>query len=76
MPHLLLTTAPSSGWLSSLDDNLPAVVISCMVVLLLAILALTLLLMKRRDMATVQQADESFLAALQGALHVLGVYQD
>jgi hypothetical protein len=73
---MLPTTQPWLGVLPPLDDNAPAVVASCTFVLLVAVFAFTLLLMKRRDMAAILQADEAFVGALQGAPHMLGVYQD
>jgi biopolymer transport protein TolQ len=45
-------------------------------VLLAAITAFAMVLMKRRALAAIRLADESFLGALQNAPHVLSVHQD
>jgi hypothetical protein len=60
----------------ALNDNAPAIAVSCTVLLVLGIFAYTLLLTRRRDVEGILQADDEFLASLQGSQHALALYQE
>jgi hypothetical protein len=75
-PPLLLLSHSSPEWMAALDENAPAIAMASCVVLVLAVIAGTFLFMRRRDMDALQQTDESFVSALQGAPHLLSIYQD
>ena len=61
---------------TALNDNAPAIALSCTVLLVLGVFAFTLLLTRRRDVDSILQADQEFSSALLSSQHALTLYQE